>query len=187
MILEAFAAKGRKERCKEAFDAVSGRLENIKQDVIKFAMENALLKSRIRQLDGQLKAAQSRPKSFAEVAQKKVVHKERSKTVTAAQAAGQSSKPKPTRTCKRSPKRERFVAKVKATSALWVRTGEKIKAELFKAVDLVSANIGFGDIIKTKDSVIVEAQKSANLDRLLGSEGCKEKGLEVMERIVSTT
>ncbi|CAB0034391.1 unnamed protein product [Trichogramma brassicae] len=94
--------------CKEAFDAVSGRLENIKQDVIKFAMENALLKSRIRQLDGQLKAAQSRPKSFAEVAQKKVVHKERSKTVTAAQAAGQSSKPKPTRTCKRSPKRERF-------------------------------------------------------------------------------
>ncbi|CAB0028591.1 unnamed protein product [Trichogramma brassicae] len=141
----------------------------------------------IVQLEGQLKAAQSRPKSLAEVAQKKVVHKERPKAMTTAQAAGQSSKPKPTRTRKRSPKRERFVATVKATSALGVKTGEEIKAELFKAVDPVTANIGFDAIVKAKDSVIVEVRSRADLDRLLGSAGCKEKGLEVLERTASTT
>ncbi|CAB0041975.1 unnamed protein product [Trichogramma brassicae] len=187
MILEAFAARSRKEKCKKAMDAVPGRLENIRQDVFKFAMENALLKGRIAQLEGQLEAAQSRPRSFAEVAQRKVVHKERPKTVTTAQAAGQPPKPKPTRARKRSPKWERFVAMVRATSALGVRTGEELKAELFKAVDPVKANIGFDAIVKAKDSVIVEVRSKADLDRLLGSNGIKEKGLEVVERVASPT
>ncbi|CAB0043300.1 unnamed protein product [Trichogramma brassicae] len=175
MILDAFAARSRKEKYKEAMDAVPGRLENIRQDVFKFAMENALLKARIAQLEGQLEAAQSRSKSFAEVAQRKVVHKERLKTVTTAQAAGQPPKPKPTRARKRSPKRERFVATVRATSALGVRTGEELKAELFKAVDPVKANIGFDAIVKAKDLVIVEVRSRADLNRLLGSNGIKEK------------
>uniref|UniRef100_A0ABD2W6A2 Uncharacterized protein n=1 Tax=Trichogramma kaykai TaxID=54128 RepID=A0ABD2W6A2_9HYME len=79
MVREVFAARGRKERCKEALDAVPGRLENIQQDVFKL---------------------------FAEV---------------------------------------------------------------------------------TKDSVIVEVRSRADLDRLLGLEGCKESGLEVTERIASAT
>uniref|UniRef100_A0ABD2VRA0 Uncharacterized protein n=1 Tax=Trichogramma kaykai TaxID=54128 RepID=A0ABD2VRA0_9HYME len=40
---------------------------------------------------------------------------------------------------------------------------------------------------KAKDSVIVEVRSRADLDRLLGLQGCKESGLEVKERIASAT
>ncbi|CAB0034362.1 unnamed protein product [Trichogramma brassicae] len=69
-IQEAFLARNRKEKCKEALDAVPGTLELIRQLVLQFTNENSFLKGKVATLEAQLsRPALPRQKTFAAVAQ----------------------------------------------------------------------------------------------------------------------
>ncbi|KAL7295031.1 hypothetical protein TKK_0011634 [Trichogramma kaykai] len=178
-IQEAFLSRNRKEKCREALDAVPSTLETIRQLVLQFSNENSFLKGKVVALEAQLsKPAPPRQKTFASVVERLSARPSQQQ----APEAKQTPKKKRITDRRRESGKEKFSATIRSTGTQVKRTGEEIKAELVKAVDAVSAGIGFDAIRKAADSVVVEVRSRADLEKLLTSSKLQEHGLTASKR-----